>query len=141
MITSFTIKDCRLIKVPTFTDERGTISVMDKELPFDVKRVFWLHHIKEGQSRGGHALLEGSEIICSMHGSFVLELYDGVDKVEIEMNNPLVGVMIRPGIWFSTHSYRNDGISLILADEIYSRERYTYELEEYLRLRKKGLRV
>lgn len=136
MNTSFTVKDCYLIDVPTFTDERGAISVMDKELPFDVKRVFWLHHINEGQSRGGHALLEGSEIMCSMHGSFVLELYDGIDKVEIEMNDPTVGVMIRPGIWFTTHSYKDGGVSLILADEEYRRDRYTYDYEEYLKLRR-----
>ena len=136
MNTSFTVKDCYLIDVPTFTDERGAISVMDKELPFDVKRVFWLHHINEGQSRGGHALLEGSEIMCSMHGSFVLELYDGIDKVKIEMNDPEIGVMIRPGIWFSTHSYKDGGVSLILADEEYRRDRYTYDYEEYLKLRR-----
>ena len=45
MNTSFSIKDCRLIDIPTFADERGVISVLDKELPFEVKRIFWLHHI------------------------------------------------------------------------------------------------
>ena len=56
MNTSFTIHDCTLIDVPTFKDERGSISVIDKELPFQVKRVFWLYHIQEGKDRGaqGH---------------------------------------------------------------------------------------
>lgn len=138
MNNSFTVKDCHLVKIPTFTDERGAISVMDKELPFEIKRVFWLHHINEGQSRGGHALLEGTEIMCSMHGSFILELYDGVDKLKIKMDNPEVGVLIRPGIWFSTYSYEEEGVSLILADEEYRRDRYTYEFESYLKLRKQS---
>ena len=137
MNTTYTVKDCQMIEIPTFVDERGAISVMDKELPFEVKRVFWLHHINEGQSRGGHALLEGTEIMCSMHGSFILELYDGVDKLTIEMNNPKIGVVIRPGIWFSTSSYKDDGVSLILADEEYRRDRYTYDFTDYLTLRKK----
>lgn len=135
MNTSYTIKDCKLIDIPTFIDERGAISVMDKELPFEVKRVFWLHHINEGQSRGGHALLEGTEIMCSIHGSFVLELFDGVNTLKIEMNKSEIGVLIRPGIWFSTHSYKDDGVSLILADEEFKKERYTYNYEDFLFLR------
>lgn len=135
MNNSFTVKDCHLVKIPTFTDERGAISVMDKEMPFEIKRVFWLHHINEGQSRGGHALLEGTEIMCSMHGSFVLELFDGVNTLKIKLDKPEVGVLIRPGIWFSTHSYEEDGVSLVLADEEYERERYTYDLNDYLQLR------
>lgn len=135
MKTSYSIKDCRLIEIPTFIDERGAISVIDKDLPFVVKRVFWLHHINEGQSRGGHALLEGTEIMCCMHGSFVLVLFDGVDKIVIKMDDPQKGVLIRPGIWFSTYSYCDDGVSLVLADEEYSRDRYTYNYEEYLYLR------
>lgn len=136
MNTSYTVKDCLLIDIPSFTDDRGTISVIDKELPFEVRRVFWLHHINEGQSRGGHALLEGTEIMCSIHGSFVLELFDGVDTIKIEMNNPKIGVLIRPGIWFSTYSYKDDGVSLVLADEEYNRNRYTYDFAVFEKERK-----
>lgn len=135
MNTSYTIKDCYQIEIPTFEDVRGAISVIDKELPFEVKRVFWLHHINEGQSRGGHALLEGTELMCSLHGSFVLELFDGVDSIKITMDNPKVGIVIRPGIWFSTHDYRENGVSLILASEVYQRDRYTYDYDKYLSLR------
>ena len=136
MNTGYTIHDCALIDIPTFTDKRGAISVIDKELPFEVKRVFWLHHIQEGQTRGGHALLEGMEIMCSLHGSFVLELFDGKETAEIMLDDPSKGVIICPGIWFTTKEYEEDGVSLILADEVYSRDRYTYSYEEYTKLRK-----
>ena len=43
--------------------------------------------------------------------------------------------MILPGIWFRTHSYRGDGVSLILASEVYAHDKYTYDYEEYKRLR------
>ena len=74
MNTSFTIKDCALVNVPTFTDERGAISVMDKELPFQIRRVFWLHHIIEGKDRGAHALLSSNEIMVAVHGVSVRTL-------------------------------------------------------------------
>ncbi|MBQ5351712.1 MAG: WxcM-like domain-containing protein, partial [Bacteroidaceae bacterium] len=70
----FTVQDCNIIDIPTFTDERGAISVMDKELPFQVRRVFWLHHIADGKDRGEHALLDSTEIIVAVHGSFVVDL-------------------------------------------------------------------
>lgn len=137
MNQNYTVKDCVLIDVSTFTDDRGAISVMDKDLPFDVKRVFWLHHIKEGKDRGAHALLDSSEIMIAIHGSFIVDLDDTVNKASILLNDPSKGLMIKPGIWFRTHSYKEDGVSLILASEEYARDKYTYDYEEYKRLRNK----
>lgn len=131
MDLSYTVKDCILVDIPTFTDERGAISVMDKELPFEVKRVFWLHHIAEGKDRGAHALLDSSEIMVAIHGSFVVDLDDTENKVSVLLDDPGKGLMIRPGIWFRTHSYKEDGVSLILASEEYAREKYTYDYKEY----------
>ena len=137
MNQNYTVKDCVLIDVSTFTDDRGAITVMDKDLPFDVKRVFWLHHIKEGKDRGAHALLDSSEIMIAIHGSFIVDLDDTVNKASILLNDPSKGLMIKPGIWFRTHSYKEDGVSLILASEEYARDKYTYDYEEYKRLRNK----
>lgn len=135
MDTSFTVQDCNLIEIPTFTDERGAISVMDKELPFQVRRVFWLHHIADGKDRGEHALLDSTEIIVAVHGSFVVDLDDTVSKTCVLLDSPDKGLVIRPGIWFRTHSYKNDGVSLILAEEEYARNKYTYDYEDYKMLR------
>ena len=137
MDTSFTVKDCNLINIPTFTDERGAISVMDKELPFQVRRVFWLHHIADGKDRGEHALLDSTEIIVAVHGSFVVDLDDTMSKTSVLLDSPDKGLVIRPGIWFRTHSYKNDGVSLILAEEEYARNKYTYDYEEFKTLRAK----
>ena len=137
MNTNYTIKDCKLIDIPTFTDERGAISVMDKELPFEVKRVFWLHHIEEGKDRGAHALLDSEEIMVAIHGFFVVDLDDAENKTSVLLDNPNKGLIIKPGIWFRTHSYKDDGVSLILASEEYARNKYTYDYEEYKRFRGK----
>lgn len=135
MNTNYFIKDCITLDVPTFIDERGAISVMDKELPFEVKRVFWLHHIAQGKDRGAHALLNSSEIMIAVHGSFIVDLDDTETKTSILLDTPNKGLMIRPGIWFRTHSYKDDGVSMVLAEEEYARDKYTYDYEEYKRLR------
>lgn len=137
MITDYMVNDCCLIDIPTYMDKRGTISVIDKELPFEVKRIFWLYHIVEGEERGSHALLDSSEIIISVHGSFVVDLTDGINKKSVILDNPDKGLIIKPGIWFRTHSYKNEGISLILASSEYSRDRYTYSYNDFIKLRNK----
>lgn len=137
MNTNYTVNDCSLIDIPTFTDERGAISVMDKDLPFQIHRVFWLHHIAEGKERGEHALLDSTEIIVAVHGSFVVDLDDTETKSSILLDTPDKGLLIRPGVWFRTHSYKDDGVSLILAEEEYDRNKYTYDYEEYKKLRSK----
>ena len=135
MNNNYTIEDCILVEVPTFIDERGAISVLDKELPFQVRRVFWLHHIQEGKDRGAHALLDSSEIMVAVHGSFIVDLDDTVNKTSVLLDDPSKGLMIRPGVWFRTHSYKEDGVSLILAEEEYTRDKYTYDYAEYSLLR------
>lgn len=135
MDTNYTVKDCTLMDVPTYTDERGAISVMDKELPFPVKRIFWLHHIKDGKDRGAHALLDSTELMVAVHGSFVVDLDDTDSKISVLLDDPSKGLMIRPGIWFRTHSYNKGGVSLVLAEEEYARDKYTYDYEEYKKLR------
>lgn len=135
MNLSYTVKDCILVDIPTFTDERGAISMMDKELPFEVKRVFWLHHIQEGKDRGAHALLESFEIMVAIHGSFVVDLDDTKTRTSVILDDPNKGLIIMPGIWFRTHSYRDDGVSLVLASDEYAQNKYTYDYEEFKYLR------
>ena len=131
MNTEYSVKDCVLVDIPTFTDDRGSISVLDKELPFSVRRVFWLYRIAEGKDRGAHALLDRSEIMIAVHGSFVVDLDDSMNKISVVLDDPSKGLVIRPGIWFRVHGFKNDGVSLILAEAEYSRDRYTYDYEDF----------
>lgn len=140
METNYSVKDCILVAVPTFKDERGTLSAMDKELPFVVKRVFWLYQIANGKRRGGHALLNSTEIIVAVHGSFIVDLDDGQNKKSVLLDTPNKGLVLRPGVWFSTHSYKNDGVSLIIAEQEYARDKYTYDYDEFKNLRAKNIK-
>jgi hypothetical protein len=72
----------------------------------------------------------------AVHGSFVVDLDDTINRVSILLDDPTKGLIIHPGIWFRTHSYIEDGVSLILAEEEYARDKYTYDYEEFKNLRK-----
>lgn len=135
MNTHFTIEDCTLIDVTTFTDERGSLTVLENGLPFAPKRVFWMHHIAAGAERGAHAMVSGSEVLVAVHGSFVVDLDDGESKTSVLLNDPTKGLLLRPGIWSRTHSYTSDCVALILASEEYDRGKYVYEYEEFVRVK------
>ena len=81
-------------------------------------------------------MLDSTEIIVAVHGSFEVDLDDTINKTSVLLDSPDKGLVIRPGIWFRTHSYKNDGVSLILAEEEYARDKYTYDYEEFKKLRK-----
>lgn len=76
-----------------------------------------------------------SEIMIAVHGSFAVDLDDTNNRIKIILDSPEKGLIIRPGIWFRTHSYKDDGVSLVLAEEEYARDKYIYDYEEYKRLR------
>ena len=135
MNNKFTIQDCIQIDVTTFTDERGSLSVLENGLPFAPKRVFWLHHIATGAERVAHAMVSGSEVLVAVHGSFVVDLDDGESKTSVLLNDPTKGLLLRPGVWSRTHSYTSDCVALILASEVYDRGKYVYEYEEWKKLR------
>lgn len=135
MNNKFTIQDCIQIDVTTFTDERGSLTVLENGQPFVPKRVFWMHHIAVGAERGAHAMLQGSEVLVAVHGSFVVDLDDGESKTSVLLNDPTKGLLLRPGIWSRTHSYTSDCVALILASEEYDRGKYVYEYEEWRRMR------
>lgn len=131
------LSDCNMIDLPTFTDERGSITIVEgKQTSFVCKRTFWLHHINEGKDRGSHALRTSSEIMIAIHGSFVVELFDGQFTKEIQLNNSSKGLFIPSGIWFRTHSFSIDAICLVLASTEYSKDEYFCDFNEYQLIKK-----
>lgn len=138
MNTIYTIQDCILIDVTTFTDERGSLSVLENAQPFAPKRIFWMHHIAADVDRGAHAMLEGSEVLVAVHGSFMVDLDDGVSKTSVLLNDPTKGLLLRPGIWSRTHSYKDDCVALILASEGYDMGKIFMIMRREMRMR--GLR-
>lgn len=135
MTLRYTVKDCTLIDVTTFTDERGSLSVLENSQPFVPMRVFWMHHIAADAERGAHAMVSGSEVLVAVHGSFMVDLDDGESNTSVLLNDPTKGLLLRPGVWSRTHSYTSDCVALILASEEYARGKYVYEYEEWKRMR------
>ncbi len=129
-----TIEDCRVIDFPKFTFRAGNISIYEnsREMPFEVKRVFYLYDIPSGESRGAHAHKECHQLIIAASGSFEVEVDDGKNKKVVSLNRPFYGLHIPPGIWAHEMNFSAGAICLVLTSELFSEDDYIRNYMEFI---------
>ena len=112
-------EEATIIQLRTFSDTRGKLTVAE-ELPFEVKRAFWLWE-PTGLPRGGHAHKECHQMIVALHGSFAVIL-DG-DK-PVRLTTPHFGAYVPPGIVVTLDDWAAGSVALVLCSEKYDAEDY-----------------
>ena len=129
-----TVFDCSILELPRIKNRSGNITVIEnnKEIPFDVKRIFYLYDIPGGESRGAHAHKECHQFLVSASGSFEVQLDDGKVKKTAMLNQPYMGLHIPPGIWASEVNFSSGAICLVLASSMYDESDYLREYTEFL---------
>lgn len=130
-----TVFDCSLIYLSQLGDRTGHITTLtnDKEIPFAVKRVFYLYDIPGGESRGAHAHKECHQFLIAASGSFEVLLDDGKIKRLVQLNKPNLGLHIPPGIWASEVNFSSGSICLVFASHAYSEADYLRNYDDYLK--------
>lgn len=126
---------CSVIELPKITDRSGNITPIEafKNIPFDIKRVFYSYDIPGGESRGAHAHKECHQFLIAASGSYEVLLDDGCNKRTVLLNRPFYGLHIPPGIWASEQGFSSGSICLVLASLPYQKEDYIRDYDEYLR--------
>jgi hypothetical protein len=129
-----TVFDCALIDVSKVHNEAGNITVLEnqKNIPFDVKRVYYLYDIPGGEARGGHAHYELEQYIIAASGSFDVILDDGENSKTVTLNRPNIGLHIVPGLWRKLNNFSSGSISLVLASHKYDEKDYIRNYNKYL---------
>jgi uncharacterized RmlC-like cupin family protein len=124
--------------MPRISDPRGNISAVNnsKEIPFDIKRVFYLYDIPGGESRGAHAHKECHQFLVAASGAFEVLMDDGNTKRHVQLNRPYVGLHVPPGIWASEINFSSGAICLVLASHEYNEKDYIRDYNEFIRYRK-----
>lgn len=124
--------------MPKISDPRGNMSAVNnsKEIPFDIKRVFYLYDIPGGESRGAHAHKECHQFLVAASGAFEVLMDDGNTQRYVQLNRPYLGLHIPPGIWASEINFSSGAICLVLASHEYNEKDYIRDYNEYLRYRK-----
>jgi hypothetical protein len=126
--------DCVVIPLKKIHNRAGNITIVEgkKDVPFDVKRLYYLYDIPGGESRGGHAHKELYQLVVAAAGSFDVMLDDGTNKKIITLNRPDYGLMVLPGIWRELFTFSSGAICLVLASEKYTESDYLRHYEQFL---------
>lgn len=128
-----TVFDCSVIQLPRIESKEGHITVVEnnEEVPFAVKRVFYLFDIPGGESRGAHAHKDCHQFLVAASGAFEVLVNDGKTERVIQINRPYMGLHVPPGIWASEMNFSSGAICLVLASHEYSAEDYIRNYEEF----------
>ena len=131
------VYDCSVIELRKITMRQGNITPIEglKDLPFEVKRVFYTYDIPGGESRGAHAHKECHQFLVAASGAFEVLIDDGVNKRTILLNRPYYGVHIPPGIWASEQGFSSGSICLVFTSHSYNAEEYIRDYQEFLAFR------
>jgi dTDP-4-dehydrorhamnose 3,5-epimerase-like enzyme len=138
-VTKHSVSDCGIIELDRHHSQRkGDISVVEngKEVPFDVKRIYYLYDVPGGVDRGGHAHKELYQLIVAASGAFTVTLDDGKDKCSFILNRPYQGLLIKPGIWRTLTDFSSGSICMVLASEKYDEKDYIRNYNDFKEFRK-----
>ena len=127
------VSDTKITVLPRIGDHRGNLSVAEEysEVPFCIKRAFWMYGIPEGKGRGGHAHKTLKQFVISISGSFRVTLDDGKEKKEFLLDSPDKGLLIDTGIWADLTHFSRDAVCLVLASDVFKEEDYLGTYKEF----------
>lgn len=128
-----TIYDCDVLPLSKIHNRAGNITVVEGNvnIPFSIRRIYYLYDIPGGESRGGHAHKELYQLIVAASGSFDVLLDDGVNKKVIKLNRPDYGLLVVPGIWRELFEFSSGSVCLVLASEKYDEDDYLREYDYF----------
>jgi len=129
------IDDCKIIDLPMIKNPKGNLTFIEagRQIPFDIRRVYYLYDIPGGEDRGGHAHRALHQLIIAMSGSFDIHLDDGRAKKIVHMNRSYYGLYICPMIWREIDNFSSGAVCMALASEFYDEADYYRDYDLFIR--------
>ena len=128
-----TVFDCSLITLPINHQANGNLTSVSNgiEVPFDIKRVYYLYDVPGGFSRGGHGYLELQQLIVALSGSFDITVDDGKVKRTFHLSRPNVGLYMPSGLWRELDNFSSGSICFVLASIDYDEKDYFRDYDKF----------
>lgn len=114
-----------LIDLPTFSDKRGHLTVIEKIIPFEIKRVFYIYGVDDSV-RGGHRHHKTYQAAFCIQGACVISNNDGYEKRDFLLDAPSKGLILEPRDWHTMHHFTKDAIFMVFASQ-------TFDPADYIR--------
>lgn len=128
------IEAAALIDLPSFADARGALTFLEspKDLPFDVRRIYYLYDVPAGQTRGAHAHRALEQVFIAIAGSFTLRFDDGRRQRDYCLSSPRQGLYVPPMLWRDLRDFSPGAICLVLASAGYLESDYIRDHAAFL---------
>lgn len=128
------ISNCRLFDIRSFEDNRGGLSFIeaDIDLPFEIKRIYYLYNTSKNILRGVHAHKRLEQVLISFSGSFDVLLFDGVNSQTFTLNKPNIGLYVCPMIWRELTPLEENSVCTVLASRPYEEDDYIHNRANFL---------
>ena len=135
-----TLKDVKIINLPKFLDARGNLSFAEQfaQVPFEIKRTYWLYDVPGGETRGGHAYFQNQEFIIALSGSFDVVLDDKNEKKIFSLNRSYYGLYVPQGIWREMENFSSNSFALEFSSTLYDENDYIRDYNQFLKLKADG---
>ncbi len=129
-----TVSDCKIIDLPKFLDARGNLSFAEnfKQIPFEIKRTYWLYDVPGGIGRGGHAEINNEELIISLSGAFEIMVDDGIEQKTFTLNRSYYGLYIPKGLWREIKEFSTNALALEFGSIPYNLNDYIRNYDDFL---------
>jgi dTDP-4-dehydrorhamnose 3,5-epimerase-like enzyme len=134
-----TVFDCTLVTFDKNHEVKGNLTAVNnrEQIPFDVKRIYYLYDVPSGLSRGGHAHKDLQQLVVALSGSFDITLDDGKAKRKFQLSRPNMGLLIPSGLWRELNNFSSGLICLVMASKLYEESDYIRYYSEYIEYKKK----
>ncbi len=134
------VEDVRIIELPKFLDARGNLSFAEnwKQIPFEIKRTYWIYDVPGGEDRGGHAFKENQEVVIALSGAFDVVVDDGENRKTFSLNRSYYGLYIPAGLWRTMENFSTNSFALEFGSMHYDAGDYVRDYDEFLKLKKDG---
>lgn len=132
------IEKCRMIEFPQKGDDRGHLVIVEgnQDIPFDIKRVFYIYGSDKDVIRGKHANYNTEFVLINVAGTSKVKVDDGTEQKIFSLDRPHTGIFLPRMVWKDMYDFSEDSVLLVLASEHYDEKEYIRSYPEYLEIMK-----
>ena len=113
----------------------GDLSVFEgsgRDLPFEIKRIYYIHHVNQGIIRGGHAHKKLTQLLWCPYGDILIRLDDGHEKTEVALDSPDKGLIVEHAMWREMLWRKEGSVLCVAASEFYDEDDYIRDYRQFL---------
>lgn len=128
------LRPIHLISLPKVEDDRGNLSFLQSpdQLPFELRRTYWIYDVAGGNAREGHAFREQEEVIVALSGSFDVVLHDGIGYRHYHLDRSYCGLYVPPMIWRVIENFSTNSVALVMSSTLYDESDYIRDFNDFL---------